>query len=349
MTAIGIDLGGTNIKGVLMNAGGDVIRQAVAATQSEPDPARTGTSSSRNAGDPRSVPGMGEGPAPGSLEGGTWKETVAGMVAELKTASPCPVEAVGLAAPGLANDTNSAIRIMPGRLQGLENFVWSDYLGLQQTWVLNDAHAALMAEARFGAGKGVGNIVMLTWGTGIGGGILIDGKLYSGNYQMAGHLGHMTLEVNKEDAGITGMPGTLENAIGDATVSKRSFGRFSSTLALVEAYRKGDTFATFVWLNTVRNLALGIRSLCNLLSPDLVILGGGVTKAGTALYGPLDDFLNVYEWKNAGRKTPLRQAQYSDMAGAVGAAGFALERTNAKAFGGTAETDPRGRELSSNS
>jgi glucokinase len=299
-TAIGIDLGGTNIKGVLLNAKGDLIHQVARATE----PGRT-----RNNGEEQ-----------------YWKQTVSQMILELKSKSANPVNAIGLAAPGLPNENNSAIRVMPGRLDGLENLIWTDYLDEKAVWVLNDAHAALIAEAKFGIGQGIKNIVMLTWGTGVGGGVLINGELYQGNYQMAGHLGHMILDVYNEDPGIVGMPGTLENAIGDATVSKRSFGRIQSTHELVKAYRQGDSFATYIWLNTVRQLALGLCSLCNLLSPELIILGGGVTKAGDALYKPLADFIDVYEWKNTGKKTPIKQAGYGEMAGAAGAAGFAFDK-----------------------
>jgi glucokinase len=299
-TAIGIDLGGTNIKGVLLNAKGDVMHEVAHAT-------KAGSSRSNGAGE-------------------HWKQTISQMILELKSKSAGPVNAIGLAAPGLPNENNSAIRVMPARLNGLENLVWTDYLDEKEVWVLNDAHAALIAEARFGIGQGIKNIVMLTWGTGVGGGVLMNGELYQGNYQMAGHLGHMILDVDNEDPGIAGMPGTLENAIGDATISKRSLGRIQSTHELVKAYRQGDSFATFIWLNTVRKLAMGICSLCNLLSPDLVILGGGVTKAGESLYKPLFEFIDVYEWKNTGKKTPVKQAGYGEMAGAVGAAGFAFDK-----------------------
>jgi glucokinase len=300
-TAIGIDLGGTNIKGALLNAAtGEILHHAMQATE-------RGTTGSNG-------------------ESRHWKQAVPLIIRELKSKSAFAVDAIGLAAPGLPNESNSFILNMPGRLDGLENLVWSDYLQEDKVWVLNDAHAALIAEAKFGAGQGIKNIVMLTLGTGVGGGILINGELHQGNYQKAGHLGHMTLEVDKEDPGITGMPGTLENAIGDATVMKRSFGRFASTQALVDAHLQGDTFATYVWLNSVRKLALGLCSLCNLLSPDLIILGGGITKAGEALFEPLIDFIDVYEWKNTGKRIPIRQACYSDVAGAVGAAGFAMKK-----------------------
>jgi glucokinase len=298
--AIGIDLGGTNVKGVLVNDTGEIIYQEVQATA---PPAGGSNGQERH-----------------------WQQAVAQVVQLLKSQRGGAVDAIGLAAPGLPNDANSAIRIMPERLDGLENLIWSDYLHEKEVWVLNDAHAALIAEAKFGVGQGSKNIVMLTLGTGVGGGILINGELYQGNYQMAGHLGHMTLDADKEDAGITGMPGTLESAIGDATVAKRSFGKYQTTLALVEAYRRGDAFATYIWLNSVRKLALGLCSLCNLLSPDQIILGGGITQAGEALYKPLADFIAVYEWKSAGKSTPVQQARFSTMAGAVGAAGFALDR-----------------------
>jgi|SRR5690554_3454840 len=296
-TAIGIDLGGNNVKGVLINGKGEILYRAFQPI----DESDTGNS-------------------------GDWKKIVARMVGELKSKKGGMVDAIGLAAPGLPNKANSCIQVMPTRLAGLENLNWGEFLLEKEVWVLNDAHAALMAEARFGTGKGLKNLVMLTLGTGVGGGILINGELYQGNDQMAGHLGHMTLDINKEDPGITGMPGTLENAIGDHTVSKRSFGRYHSTIDLVEAFRNGNTFATFIWLDSVRKLALGLCSLYHLLAPDLIVLGGGITKAGESLYKPLADFMDVYEWKNIGKKAVVKQAFHNDMAGAVGAAGFALSR-----------------------
>src|SRR5690606_22316196 len=232
ITAIGIDLGGNNIKGVLINADGDVLHQAFQSTTQD---------ATKTNGDNQQ-----------------WKQSVALMIQELKSKYHHDVEAIGIAAPGLPNKNNSAIRVMPGRLSGLENLDWADYLGEKEVWVINDAHAAVMAEAKFGKGKGIKNLVMLTLGTGVGGGIIINGELYQGNYQMAGHLGHMTLDINKEDPGITGMPGTLENAMGDDTVYKRSFGRFKTTPDLIKAYQQGDSFATFVWLDAVRKLALGL-------------------------------------------------------------------------------------------
>ena len=214
---------------------------------------------------------------------------------------------------------------MPGRLPGLENFVWSDFVK-EKIWVLNDAHAALTAESTFGAAKGMQHIVMLTLGSGVGGGILINGQLYQGMAQMAGHFGHTTVDANVQDRDVTNMPGSIEDAIGNITIVQRSHGQFKTTLELIEAYKRGETFATWLWLSSVRKLSISIASAINMLSPEVVIIGGGIGQAGEALMKPLANFLELYEWRPGGKQTPLRLATFSDMAGAIGAAGFALSK-----------------------
>ena len=231
---------------------------------------------------------------------------------------------VGISAPGLPNNNNSAIGYMPGRLQGLENFIWSDFLGTR-AWVLNDAVAAMMAEAKFGAAKDKQNVIMLTLGTGVGGGILIDGKPYQGAFQKAGHLGHLTLD-SEGEPDIIGTPGSLEDAIGNCTIEKRSKGRFKSTDELVRAHRNGDAFATEVWLTSLKKLAVALGTLTNILSPETIILGGGITEAGEELFVPLEQMIAKYEWRTGGNKTQIEKAQFGELAGAVGAAYFARQQ-----------------------
>ena len=292
--AIGIDLGATNIKGVLVNRDGLVLQQENCATHAQ------------------------------EQNDHVWKETVAKVVDTLKQNSNDSIDAIGLSAPGIPNETHTCISYMPGRLQGLENFIWSDFLQ-GDVKIINDANAALLAEAYFGAGKDHRNMVMLTLGTGIGGGILINGSLYQGFGQMAGHLGHITVDAYDKDQDITGIPGSLEDAIGDATIAKRSYGRFSSTKALVEAYQAGNTLATYLWLDAVRKLAIGLSSIINALSPEMIILGGGMVKADQALLQPLSNFMDIYEWRPGGKQTTIAIAHYQDFAGAIGAAVFALK------------------------
>lgn len=292
MNAIGIDIGGTRIKGVLIDAEtGEVLLRVVSPTNDRED--------------------------------GQWKQAVADTFGQLKAVTDGPLAGVGLSAPGLPSPANDAIACMPGRLPGLEGLNWSDFLG-EPVRVLNDAHAALMAEARFGAAKNVKNALMLTLGTGVGGGLLVNGNLYQGFYQMAGHLGHLSVQADSTQLGITGTPGSLEDAIGNATVARRSAGRYAMTSELIEAYHRQEPLATLVWLTSVRHLAVALAGLANAFSPEVVVLGGGITQADEALFEPLAAFLDLFEWRPAGKKTVIRKAHFEDWAGAIGAAGFAV-------------------------
>jgi glucokinase len=157
----------------------------------------------------------------------------------------------------------------------------------------------------------------------VGGAILIDGKIYTGAFQKGGHLGHITLDHTGEQD-ITGIPGSLEDAIGNCTIAKRSEGRYQYTHELLEDVRNGDAAATAIWDLSIKKLAIGIASLTNVLSPELVILGGGITEAGQLLFDPLEQYMGQYEWRAGGHKTTIVKAIYGDMAGAIGAAGFAM-------------------------
>lgn len=296
--SIGIDLGGTNIKAVLLDQDGNCHLQTTRSTGQHQD----------------------------AEDEWAWKNAVRDTYLDLKKQFGDRVTSVGLSAPGIANAENSAIMCMPGRLYGLENFNWTEFLG-EKTWVVNDAHAALMAEASFGAAKGFQNAVLLTLGTGVGGGILIGGELYQGFYQIAGHAGHTTVDAQDVHLDATGMPGAIEEAIGDESLLRRSLGRFSSTRELVDAYRKGDHFATWLWLSSVQKLAVTICSICNLLSPEVVVLGGGIAKAGDTLFQPLLEFKDLYEWRPGGKKTPVVQARFGEFAGATGVAAFAMRKS----------------------
>jgi glucokinase len=292
---IGIDLGGTWIKAVLMNPSGEIIFQ-------EYHPTHDDESVTNN-----------------------WKKAIFDTVQKLKEKSTdTPIASIGLSAPGLPNDKNSCIDFMPGRLQGLEFFDWSKYLG-QTTHVLNDAHAATMAELQFGALKGIKSGILLTLGTGVGGGLVINGQIYQGLFQKAGHIGHITLD-NQGERDIVNLPGSLEDAIGNSTIEKRSLGRYKTTYELIEAYHAHDPFASWLWLDSVRKLAIGIASLVNILSPEIVVLGGGIAQAEEGLYNALAAFMELYEWRPRGHTTPIVQAHFGDMAGAIGAASFALSR-----------------------
>lgn len=294
--AIGIDLGGTFIKGVLVNEAGEVQHQETVPVEDRP----------------------GESGLP-------WKLAIKHMYTLLRQREEGKDAVVGLAAPGLINTSGTAILSMPGRLAGLEGFVWSDFLGRSQTSVLNDAHAAIMAECAWGSGKNHRNVLMLTLGTGVGGGLFIDGKLHTGFLQRAGHIGHISMDAADWALDITAIPGSLEDAIGNATVGRRSYGKYSDTDQLVAAYKTGEPLATWVWLNSVQKLAVALCGLINTVAPDLIILGGGIAHAEEHLFTPLETFRVLYEWNPTHERTPVVKARYGSYAGALGAAAQALK------------------------
>lgn len=290
MRSIGIDIGGTRIKSVLIDQDGNVLHHVYTPTQDGKERA--------------------------------WQQTVINIVEEIKSKFDVKDLVVGISAPGLPNENNTRIAYMPGRMQGLENFDWQEQFKLP-TCVLNDAVAAMVAEARFGAARRKKNAVLITLGTGVGGAILIDGKPYQGAFNKAGHIGHMVID-DEGDCDVTGMPGSLEECIGDCSIEKRSKGKFNSTQALLNAYKAGDEFAREVWLKSVRQLALGLASITNILSPEVIVLGGGITEAGADLFDPLGEHMALYEWRAGGHKTEIVKAIFGDLAGAVGAAFYAM-------------------------
>ncbi|MGC4231433.1 MAG: ROK family protein [Niabella sp.] len=292
MIAIGIDLGGTRIKAAAINASGNIL-------QSRYYPTYDG-------------------------DGSVWKQTIAGIVTDITGNIQEENFIIGISAPGLPDAGNNTIVCMPGRLQGLEHFNWSSWLG-RPAYVVNDGIAALLGESKYGAAQHKKNVVMLTLGTGVGGAILIDGKPYQGAGKKAGHIGHMVVDCNG-DSDVAGMPGSLEACFGSYSVEKRSGGRFKSTRELIDAVRQHDAGAKEIWLTSVKHLALALSSVSNILSPDLIILGGGVAEAGEDLFIPLQKFMNVFEWQPNGEAVEIVKARYGDKAGALGAACFAMQQ-----------------------
>lgn len=290
----GIDVGGTRIKAVAAASDGTVLRRVTHATA---DGAATAADWTRLA-----------------------REALAGFSRELGHAPA----AVGVCAPGLAARDGRSIAHLPGKLAGLAGLDWTTALGREDIVpVLNDAHAALLGEVWAGAARGKSEVVMLTLGTGVGGAALAGGRLLRGAIGRAGHIGHLSLD-REGTPSITGMPGALETLVGECTLAARSGGRFTSTAELVAAHHAGDAHATRVWLDSVRALAFGVGSCINLFDPEVIVIGGGIARAGEQLFAPLAAELARIEWRPGGHAVPIVPAVLGEWAGALGAAAQAL-------------------------
>ena len=294
--AVGIDLGGTNIKAALV----DTKSAETLATLSKPT-------------------------RDGEFDGSTprFALTVREIVQELEAHAGQKLR-IGLAAPGLASPDGNCINYMPGRMHGLEKLNWSAFLD-RDCRVLNDAHAALLGEVWAGAAKNSRDVFMLTLGTHVGGAIYTGGRLLRGAIGRGGHLGHISIDSDAErDAFNT--PGSLGHAIGNQTLAQRSAGRFTTTHALLEACAASDEQAQAIWNTSLHHLAAGIASLINILDPELIILGGGITTgAKDRLFTPLQHHLDTFEWRPGGHQVRVVPAELGDRAGCLGAV-FDLEQ-----------------------
>jgi glucokinase len=289
--AIGFDIGATNIKAVAVSPSGQFLRS---------DYFESGDATAE------------------------WLARVKQHAVEIER-SQGKARWIGIAAPGLAAKDGRSIAWMQGRLAGVEGLDWTKHLGREHLVpVLNDAHAALLGELWRGAAVGARDAVLLTLGTGVGGAIVCDGRLLRGHLGRAGHLGHLSLDpAGSPD--IVGAPGSIEDAIGDHTVHRRTGGRFRSTEALVAAHRAGNADASRTWLASVKSLAAAIASIINAVDPEVVILGGGIARAGDALFDPLRRYLDDFEWRPGGEAVRVIPAALGEQAGAIGAAWHAMQ------------------------
>ena len=298
---IGIDLGGTRIKGAAFElSSGSLLCEKTAPTR-----------------DGEFVKGL-----------PVFVEEVRLMVNQFEERDSRRCEVIGLSSPGFADAEASRIVSMPGRLEGLEGLHWPDALG-RPVVILNDAHAALMGEIWQGAAAGVQNVILLTLGTGVGGAIVAEGKLLRGHFGKAGHLGHSSLDLDGEPD-ICGMPGTLEDLIGNHNVGDRTGGRYGSTAELVEAVRSGEDSAKEAWGRSLKALGVSVASFVNILDPELVLIGGGISEAWDQIENPLKKLMEEFEWRPGGGQVVIRRARLGSMAGAYGAAYFAIQRSNNK-------------------
>jgi len=148
--------------------------------------------------------------------------------------------------------------------------------------------------------------------------------LLRGTIGRAGHLGHMCMDPDGRPS-ILGMPGAIEVLIGNYTIQDRSGKRFSSTQELVHAFEEGDADASRIWLESVRALGCAIASYINMFDPELIVLAGGITKAGPSLLDPLAAVLDEVEWCPGGTRVPVVISELGEWAGAIGMASLAFE------------------------
>jgi glucokinase len=270
--------------------------------------------------------------------------TLRTMVQAVRSVLTPDVAAIGISAAGLVQTPGGVLRFAP-------NLAWRDArlvecvageTGLPVT-ADNDNTAAVWGEFRSGAARGYANVLLVGVGTGIGGGIVVDGRLLRGAYGFAGEIGHVVVEPDGEPCGC-GNRGCWETVASGRTIlrdSRRAVNRHAhSMLAAMaggdpermtgemvsEAARAGDPTATGILVEVGHRLGEGIAGLVNVLDPEIVIVGGGASGAGELLLEPARAaFRMTVEGYGYRPHVPLVAAELGNDAGGVGAALLALE------------------------
>jgi len=313
---IGIDLGGTNLRVVLADREGHILQDARRPSESD-------------------------GPADGTVA-----QTISAIseVLQEQGVSPRQVVGIGIGVPGIMDSKSGTVFWSP-------NFPhWTTVpLGPMleahfsiKTFLINDARCAALGEMGFGAGRGAQNLVMITLGTGIGGAIVVDGRLLLGPNGSIGEVGHHTIDPDGPQCNC-GTFGCWEAFCGkkgivDRAVRKMQQGRPSVLLdwtdanwhrldpaLIARAAREGDLLAREVIEEIGFYVGLGVANLITILNPEIFIIGGGVAQAGDLLFEPVRRTVKARAVRLQAQTARIVPARLGDNAGVMGGVVLALQ------------------------
>ena len=328
---VGIDLGGTNIVAGVINENFEILSKAQTKTNL-----------------PRHAKDICEDMI--SVTKGAIKS--AGLHTE-------DIESIGIGTPGIANSDHGVIEYscnLGFASFSIESTRYCSYnkdkygneiTFINPVYIENDANAAAYGEYIAGAAKGAKDAVCITLGTGVGGGIIIDGKIYSGFNYAGAEIGHMVIEVDGPQctcgrkgcfevfSSATGLTRMTKEAMDRNTDSlmhemAKNYGKINARLAF-DAMRQGDKTAKEVVDKYIKYLAAGITNTINIFQPDILCIGGGVCNEGDPLLIPMKEIVarEVYT-RNSPKNTKIVIAKLGNNAGLIGAAFLGLAKEKQK-------------------
>lgn len=289
---IGLDIGGTNIKGILM-FGNRVIAKVKIPTKSKSN-----------------------------------KKIIIAQIFECIESlnvgrATSNINQIGIGVAGPVDIKKQKI-LNPPNVKALKNLYLGKIIEKKfriRTIIDNDVHCLVLAEAILGAGKGKKIVVGLGLGTGVGGGIVVDKKLYYGARGQSGEIGHTTIVKNgrKCNCGNRGCLETYTNEKGIRKTAKEIFNRGIDTITLFKMAKESNKKAIKVWEITGRYLGIGLANLVDILNPDIIIVGGGIAGAGEFLLNPARREMRKNILSPIAKNTKVISAKLGEFAGAIGA------------------------------
>lgn len=302
---LGFDIGGTNIRGALLDSNGAVIATNRCSRPFSPE---------------------------------DMLDAVAELAAELETKSDGTFDALGLGCAGCVD--NDGVVLTSPNIPSLVHFPLKSELEARfgvPVVAENDATTATWAEARTGAGEGYKDILFVAFGTGIGGGFVIDGELRRGSHGLAGEIGHMIIDPTGP-ACVCGRHGCWEQmasggALGRLARDAAAKGRAPTIVAeaggtvddiqgehVAKLLAKGDPVARALLVDLAHQIAIGLNNLVNVLDPEVIVIGGGLSDIGDQFFDAVRrGFDEVMVDRLRRPELPILGASHGGLAGALGA------------------------------
>lgn len=254
-------------------------------------------------------------------------------------------EAIGIVAPGPL-DPYTGVILNPPNVTCWRDFALGDEVRSRfnlPVTLENDANAAGLAEALWGAGSGYRTVFYVTMGTGIGTGLVLDGKIYNGRTGAAPEGGHLPIDVHGPRCGC-GKRGCIEALASGPAIANRARLKISESASrttrilelaggdpkaitaemVAKAWRAGDTLATEVLRETMELMTIWLGAIIDLLEPDVIVIGGGVGELASHWFPEILDLLPRWTMNQRCAEIPLRLASYSADAGLAGAAALCV-------------------------
>ena len=234
------------------------------------------------------------------------------------------IEGIGIGVAGPIDFKNQKI-LNPPNLVVLKNMelgkIIEEKFGIK-TIIENDGHLMTLAETILGAGKNKNNVVGVTLGTGVGGGIVVNQKIVHGESGTAGEIGHMTIDRHGRKCNC-GSKGCLEAYLSEGGIRKTSYEFFNKRIKSYDLHRmarKGNSRAIQAWKEVGKHLGVGLANIVDMFNPEVIIIGGGIARgAGELLMNPAKKEMRKNILSKSAKKTSVVLAKLNEYAGAVGA------------------------------
>ncbi|WP_431803122.1 ROK family protein [Halobacillus andaensis] len=288
---LGVDLGGTNLRVGVIDAKGQIVVEENRRTNIDKGP----------------------------------DYVIQQMVEMIRELEEChKIEWIGIGAPGPLDPFKGVI-LSPPNLPRWDNVPLVEKVKQSMdvpVYLDNDANAAALAEARYGAGRGYSSVFYITISTGIGGGYVLDGKIVKGAHSYAGEIGNMIVEPYGPKCSNLNA-GSLESLASGTSIGRKGKARLGIKGGAEEVFlmaRDGHKEAAAILDEAITYLAMGIANLTHIINPSVFVLGGGVMQSQNQLLAPLREKVDVYLYPQLRGKVELKPAKLGTKAGLVGAA-----------------------------